>query len=142
VIWILNKRNRLIGILLIIHGLILIMFEFYITDPSGPGVGWSGHSWLLTSLLGNPVILIFGRLLWTVAIISFVAAGVAVLLKKKMWRWLDVLAAAVSLLAFILFWDGLMPEPIYWIVGPIVAVITLVALLLVRWPPDKFIFGS
>lgn len=137
-----NIRNRLIGILLIIHGLIHIMFEFYISDPSGAGVGWSGQSWLLTSLLGNLVVLIFGRLLWTVAIISFVAAGVAVLFKKKLWRWLDVLAAAVSLLAFILFWDGLMPEPIYWIVGPIIAVITLVALFLVHWPPDKLIFGS
>lgn len=133
--------QHLIGVILIIHGLIHLIFEFDITDPSGNRVGWSGHSWLLTNLLGDPAVWAFGRLLWAVAIVGFVAAGVAVLLRLELWRMLDIFGAAVSLLAFVLFWDGLKPKPTYWIIGPIVAVVTLVALLVANWPPDTLIFG-
>ena len=136
------RWRYLIGVILIIHGLIHIIFEFSITDPSGTGVGWSGQSWIPTNLLGDPIVQAMGKLLWAVAVIGFVAAGVAVFIKLKLWRTLDILASAVSLLAFVLFWDGLMPEPTYWIVGPIVAIFTLVALLVIRWSPDALIFGS
>jgi uncharacterized membrane protein YphA (DoxX/SURF4 family) len=64
-----------------------------------------------------------------------------VLLELELWRMLDIFGAAVSLLAFVLFWNGLKTKPTNWIIGPIVAVVTLVALLVANWPPDQPIFG-
>ncbi|MCK5408807.1 MAG: hypothetical protein KAJ30_00960 [Candidatus Heimdallarchaeota archaeon] len=63
--------RKLISILLIIHGLIHLMFEFIIYDSStGDYVGWSGQSWLLTNPLGANAVLIIGRIIWGLTIIG------------------------------------------------------------------------
>ena len=83
-----------------------------------------------------------GRILWGVALVLFILAGITVLREHRKWREIDVLAAIVSLLAFILFWNGLVPFPLQYIVGPSVAIVTIVSLLILRWPPDSWIFES
>ncbi|MFW9993309.1 MAG: hypothetical protein ACFFD4_14795 [Candidatus Odinarchaeota archaeon] len=119
------------------------MFEFYFpADPStGEYFGWSGNSWLLTSILGDEVVQVVGQMLWAVIMIAFVAAGVAVLMKKEYWRKSVIVASTISLLAFSLFWDGLSPDPSYFIAGPVLAAVILVTLLVARWPPDELVFG-
>jgi len=134
-------KQKLIGLLLIIHGLISSMFMFYIENPPEPAVGWNGTSWLLTGVLDASAVQMLGYLLWGMTVLLFVLAGIAVLMKKEQWRMVDILAAIVSLIAYILFWFGLEPVPEYWIVGPIISVITIVALVIVRWPPDEWVFG-
>ncbi len=124
-----------------VHGLITSIFLFYFEDPSGDGVGWDGSSIILTPVLGDAVQII-GMLLWSGSVITFVLTGLAVFLRRKEWRMIDILASVISLIAYILFWDGLKPEPFYWILGPIISVVTLVALIIVRWPTDEYIFGS
>jgi hypothetical protein len=135
-------KRKIIALLLIIHGLITSTFLFYIEDPMGPGVGWNGSSWLLTNSLGPQTVQIVGLLLWAVSAITFVLAGFAVFIKKDQWRLIDIIASIVSLVAYILFWYGLEPVPEYYILGPVISVVTLVALVVVRWPPDEWIFGS
>jgi hypothetical protein len=71
----------------------------------------------------------------------FVAAGIALYMMRKQWRLIDILASLVSLVSYILFWTGLEPVPLYYILGPVISVVTLVALVIVRWPPDEWIFG-
>lgn len=135
-------KQKLIALLLIIHGLITSMFAVYIEDPSGTGVGWNGQSWLLTGILDASVVDLLGRALWIISVITFVLAGIMVLMAKKEWRMVDILASLISLLAYILFWYGLEPVPEYWILGPVISIVTLVALIVVRWPSDEWIFES
>lgn len=135
--------HYLLATFFIIHGLIHLMFEFYfLADPStGEYFGWSGNSWLLTSILGDEVVQVVGQLLWVVIMIAFAFAGVAVLIKKEYWRKLVIVASTISLLTFILFWDGLSPDPNYFIAGPVLGAVMLVTLLVARWPPDELVFG-
>jgi hypothetical protein len=125
----------------VIHGLITSIFLFYFEDPSGDGVGWNGTSTFLTPSLGDAVQFI-GMLLWSMAVFTFVLSGIAVLLRKKEWRVIDILASIISLIAYLLFWDGLKPEPFYWILGPVISIVTLAALIVFRWPTDEYIFGA
>ncbi len=118
------------------------MFLFYIEDPMGEGVGWNGQSWLLTDILGASSVQLLGTLLWAVTVLGFVIAGIAVFMKREQWRLIDIIASLVSLLAYILFWNGLEPVPEYWILGPVISVVTLVALVVARWPPDEWIYGA
>ena len=115
---------------------------FYIENPPDPGVGWNGTSWLLTGVLDGTVVQILGTALWGLTVLLFVIAGIALFMKREQWRLIDILAALVSLLAYVLFWNGLEPVPEYWIVGPVISVVTLVALIVVRWPQDEWIFGT
>lgn len=135
-------KQKLIALLLIVHGLISSLFMFYIENPPELGVGWNGTSWLLTGVLDPPTIQIIGTLLWGLTVLTFMLAGILVLMKKEQWRMIDILASLVSLVAYILFWTGLEPVPEYWIVGPSISVLTLVALVIVRWPKDEWIFDS
>ena len=135
-------KRKLIGFLLIIHGLVSSMFMFYIENPPEPSVGWDGTSWLLTGVLDPSIIQMLGTLLWGLTVLTFVVAGIFVLMKKEQWRMIDILASIISLVAYILFWYGLAPVPMYWILGPVISVVTLVALVIVRWPTDEWIYGE
>ncbi|MBY8998995.1 MAG: hypothetical protein KGD60_14810 [Candidatus Thorarchaeota archaeon] len=135
-------KQKLIALLLVIHGLISSIFMFYIENPPEPGVGWNGTSWLLTGVLDGAVVQVLGTILWGLTVLLFVIAGIALFMKREQWRLIDILAALVSLLAYVLFWNGLEPVPEYWIVGPVISVVTLVALIVVRWPQDEWIFGT
>ena len=133
-------KQKIIGLLLIIHGLVSSMFMFYIDNSPEPGVGWDGTSWLLTGVLDPSIIQMLGTLLWGLTVLTFVVAGIFVLMKKEQWRMIDILASIISLAAYILFWYGLAPVPMYWILGPVISVVSLVALVIVRWPTEEWIF--
>ena len=135
-------RRKIIALLLVVHGLITLTFVFYIEDPIGEGVGWNGSSWLLTGALDAQLVQILGTLLWLASAVTFVLAGIAVFRMREEWRWIDIIASIVSLAAYILFWNGLEPVPEYYILGPVISVVTIVALAIIRWPPDEWIFGT
>ena len=99
-------RRKLIALLLVIHGMISSIFMFYIENPPDLGVGWNGTSWLLTGLIDAGIVQILGTLFWGLTVLLFVLAGVALFMKREQWRLIDILAALVSLVAYILFWNG------------------------------------
>jgi hypothetical protein len=134
-------KRKIIALLLVVHGLISSIFMFYIENPPEPRVGWNGSSWLLTGILDASIIHMLGYLLWGLTVLLFVAAGIAVFLMRTQWRVIDILASLISLTAYILFWFGLEPVPEYWILGPVISVVTIIALVVVRWPSDDWIFG-
>ncbi|MBE0526501.1 hypothetical protein E4H12_03415 [Candidatus Thorarchaeota archaeon] len=76
-------KQIIIGLLLIIHGLFSTMFMFDIENPPEPGVGWDGTSWLLTGILDPSIIQMLGTLLWGLTVLTFVVAGIFVLMKKE-----------------------------------------------------------
>lgn len=130
-----------IAVLLIIHGLI-------VTGQSGssfqPGTGiinpswlnwWPanlGQSWLLTSLgVERTMIARAGGILWLIAGIALVAAGLGVLgvmVPLPWWRRLALYGAVLSLIMLVIYL-----HPFYGI-GLIASVILLVALFWEQWP--------
>ncbi len=135
--------RKLISFLLIIHGLIYLLFEFIIYDSANDVyIGWSGQSWILTNPLGTLAVLIIGRIVWGLTIAGFVAAGITLLLKLKIWRIIALISSAISLLGYLFFWDGLSPEPYYWVAGAVIGGGIILFLLIVRWPKDEKLFGT
>lgn len=135
--------RKLISFLLIIHGMIHLLFEFIIYDSAtSMYVGWSGQSWLLTNAIGTTAVLIIGRIIWGLTIAGFVIAGIALWIKWKYWRLTAIITSGISLLGYLFFWDGLSPEPFYWIAGPIIGGLVIVFLLIVRWPKNEKLFAN
>ena len=135
-------KKQLLSILLIVHGLIHLMFEFVIYDANtATYVGWSRQSWALNTL-GQTAVSIIGIILWSLTIAGFVVAGILLLIKQKAWRITTIVTSFISLIAYLLLWNGLAPEPIYWVVGPIIGGVAIVGLLIFRWPKDENLFHS
>lgn len=119
------------------------MFEFSIYDSNTSDyVGWTRQSWILSDALGKTAVTIIGLMLWSLTIIGFVAAGIIIFLKRKEWRIVAVVASFISLIAYLFLWDGLAPEPISWVAGPVVSGIVIIALLVFRWPKDEKLFEN
>ncbi|MHA1954087.1 MAG: hypothetical protein ACW96U_09115 [Candidatus Heimdallarchaeaceae archaeon] len=135
-------KRKLISALLIIHGLIHIMFEFSIYDPNTSDyVGWTRESWILSNALGTTAVTVIGLILWTATILGFVVAGILMLLKRKEWRISAIVTSFISLIAYLFLWNGLAPEPMNWVAGPITSAIVIIALLIYKWPTDEKLFA-
>ena len=130
--------RKITSLFIILHGLIHIIFEFSIYDPNtGDYVGWTRQSWILSNALGTSAVTIIGLTLWSLTIIGFVVAGIMLLIKRKEWRIIAIVTSVISLITYLFLWDGLAPEPMNWIAGPIVSGLIILALLIFRWPKDE-----
>jgi hypothetical protein len=116
----------IIGLTVLAHGLVHFMFEFYFQDSeNNKNVGWSGESWYLSKYLDESSIRIIGRVLWALVIISFTLTGLILLglpIFVDWWGLLMIMGSILSLIGFFLFWNGLKPEPFYYIFGLILDV--------------------
>jgi hypothetical protein len=137
-----------IVLLLLVHGLIsgAIGFGSFgsttsvgLANPSW--LNWwptkMGQSWLLTRLgIENWIVFWLIGLLWLVAMICFVAAGLGLLgivVPHDWWRGLAIAGAVVELLVLVLFF-----HPLYVPVTFINAGI-IVALYWARWPSEVLV---
>ncbi len=115
-----------IGLFIVAHGLVHIMFEFNIQDPNNEkNVGWSGESWVLFNFLNENTVKLVGKILWGLVIVGFVVAGLGYLELPVFIDWWEttlILSSILSLVSFVLFWNGLGPSPLYYIVGIILDV--------------------
>lgn len=98
----------LFSIFLVLHGLVHF---WYFTLSHGlvafqPEMGWSGHSWLFTNLLGGAGARSLASVLYPLAALLFVVGGIGFYAR---WEWAQPLllgAAAFSAALIFLFWDG------------------------------------
>jgi len=136
-----------ISVLLIIHGLIVASQSagsFSSTLPIGPRnpswLSWwpttVGKSWPLSELgLERQPVVGIGGLLWLVAGIALVAAGLGFLgflVPTSWWHAFAIAGAAISLLMLVIY---LHPFTVIGITSDIVILITL---LWAHWPPVLF----
>jgi hypothetical protein len=136
-------KRKLISAFLIVHGLIHIVFELNIYNPyTQDYVGWTRQSWILSNVLGKTSITVIGLILWTTTITGFVVAGILLLLKKREWKIVTIVASFISLIAYLFLWDGLAPEPSGWIAGPVVSGVIILALLIFNWPKEDILLSS
>jgi hypothetical protein len=119
----------ILGLVLIAHGLGHSMgfLASWTTVPSGLT---TGH-WLLSSdiTMNSTVGRVFG-LIWTLALVSTVGAGVGLLLEQDWWQQVAVASAILSLFA-ILPWLNLMP--FFSAMGAVLIDVMVLVLLLTPW---------
>jgi hypothetical protein len=127
------------AIVLIAHGIghalgLMAVFGIRLSKTHSPG------SWLLTGLLGETVSRIIGFLIWTLALVGFLGAGMGLLgwlVPTDWWQPLAVGAAILSLMGLFLFWNGF---PFFFPnkVGVfVVDVATILSPHWLGWPPDN-----
>ncbi len=128
-----------ISVFLIIHGALHFTFLVQYTDPSGSTTGWTGRSWLLSDPLGEAPVLFLGQVLWTIAVVGFVVAGLGLMGipgLRHSWRPFGKGSATVSLLALFIFWGDLLPSPWPYIWGVFIN-LGILASLIWAWPSDE-----
>jgi len=96
------------AIFVILHGLVHL---WYVTlslrlFAFKPEMGWSGKSWLLTSMIGDVGARAAASALYSLAALGFIAAGVGLLYEQGWFRPTMLWSAILSLTAIVIFWDG------------------------------------
>ena len=69
-------------------------------------MGWSGHSWLCSSVLPRETVLTLGSVGYVLVALGFAAAAVGLATGRDWWRPALVAAAALSTLVIVALWDG------------------------------------
>jgi hypothetical protein len=98
----------------------------------GAWAGQSGHSWLLTSAIGDGAARAIATLVWTAVIVLFVAGVGGFLAGADWWRGATIAAAALSIAGIVVYWDGIATTNA--ILALVTDLVILGALLLAHWP--------
>jgi hypothetical protein len=97
----------------------------------------SGHSWLLTGVLGDGPTRLLASLVGAALVAVFTVTAGGILLQTTWWRPLAVAAAIASVALVVLLWDGLPTGPAAAALAFDAAIV--VALLVFRWPATDLI---
>jgi hypothetical protein len=94
-------------------------------------LGWSRKSWLLANFLDNNQIKIIGFITWTLIITAFATSGIFVIFNGLEINPVPfiLIASILGILSYIVFYDGLAPVPVAWILGVIIDTILLIYVL-------------
>jgi hypothetical protein len=98
------------GIIIILHGLVHLLYfgqsaRFFELQP---GMVWPSGSWAFSKLLGDGTTRTLANISLILAAIGFVAGGLALLFKQVWFQPVVAGAAILSILTYILFWNGKM----------------------------------
>ena len=125
----------LFGVFIVLHGLVHLWF-FTLSQglielkPDMPDVGWTGKSWLFTSILGDATTRGLASGLYIVATIGFVIGGIGIFGQQEWARMVLVASAALSAAVIILFWDGGLQLVVQkGLIGLLISLAILLALL-------------
>lgn len=129
------------GVFIVLHGLVHL---WYFTLSQGlvefqPEMGWTGRSWLLSPALGGDGARSLASILYIVATVAFVGAGVALLARSEWLRWLLPAAALLSSVLILLFWEGGLNM---WAQKGLIGLLINVVLLVAFWVGGSAVFGS
>jgi hypothetical protein len=98
----------LIGIFVVLHGLVhlwYVVLSQRLVEFQAE-MGWTGESWVFSSLLGDGTTRSLASALYALATVGFVAGGIGMLIRQEWWRTVVMAAAALSTATVVLFWDG------------------------------------
>jgi hypothetical protein len=126
----------LIALVLVAHGIghslgLLHVFKVATVNPA-----WHGDSWILTGIVGSSVTQVVGVVLWTVALVGFVALAAVVMgwLPATWWVPLAVASSVASLGGLLLF--PIAFPPVSTIGAFVVDAAVLAAVVWFDWAPD------
>jgi hypothetical protein len=101
--------------------------------------GWKARSWLLRSTITGEKLKTLSRILWAIAGIGSIAAGIAIAFAssaQELWRPLAIVGSLVGMLGFAVFWDGQVKRSVNQ--GALGLVIDLIILLSAITVPQAF----
>jgi hypothetical protein len=102
----------------------------------GPAIGladWgSGHSWLLTGLLGDGVARTIAGAIWVSAGALFIVGVAGFVRDAEWWRAATIAAAAISLIGTVVYFDGVKQPS--GVAALVFNILVLGALVVARWP--------
>jgi membrane-associated PAP2 superfamily phosphatase len=102
----------------------------------GPAIGladWgSGHSWLLTGILGAGVARTIAGAIWVSAGALFIVGVAGFVRDAEWWRAATIAAAVVSLIGTVVYCDGIKQPS--GIAALVFNILVLGALVVARWP--------
>jgi hypothetical protein len=125
------------GLFLVLHGLVHLLYfgqsaRYFELQP---GMTWPDGSWAFTTVLGNAGARSMAGVLLVLAAAGFVAGGAGLLFIQPWGRPVVVVAATLSSLIYLLFWDGgLQSLDNKGGIGILINLGVLAALLLFGWP--------
>lgn len=124
-----------IAAVLFAHGIGHVMGPLQIFKVAVINPTWSGDSWLLTGVAGQTVSQAIGIVLWSTALVGFVAAAAVVMgwLPAEWWVPLALISSVASLVA-IAFFPAAFPTA-STIGAVVVDVAVLLAVLWFHWAP-------
>lgn len=97
----------------------------------------SGHSWLLTGLVGDGLTRLVATLSGGALVLAFMAAAAGIEWQTAWWRPLAMAASIASMVLVVAMWDGLPTGPAA--AAFIFDAAVLVAMLVVHWPAPELI---
>lgn len=125
----------LIALVLIGHGIGHSMGILQVLKVATVNPGWNGDSWAITRFAGPTATQAVGVLLWTMALVGFVAVAAVFIgwLPASWWQPLIVVSAVTSLVGVLLFPTAF---PTFSTIGAaVVDAAVLVAVLGFHWQP-------
>jgi hypothetical protein len=123
--------NLALAVVVVAHAIGHVLF----LAPALRLVNWAdqtGHSWLLTGIVGDPLTRAVAAAAWTATALLFLAGTYGFLTSQDWWRPVIVAAAVVSLAAIVVMWDGIATSSAFMAAAFDIAVIVAVAWA--RWP--------
>jgi hypothetical protein len=127
----------LFGIFLVLHGLVHLLYvgQSQRLFELQPGMAWPDGSWAFSRLLGDAATRNLAGLVLVIAAAGLIAGGAAVLAGQSWWRPVALSAAALSVLIYILSWDGVAQHlDDKGGIGILISAAILAVVLLLRWP--------
>jgi hypothetical protein len=125
-----------LALVVLAHGVGHVLF----LAPALGLADWAGqtsHSWILTNVLGETLTRALAALVWTSALVLFVAGVAGLLSGADWWRAVMIAGAAVSLIGIVAMWDGIATSSALFAL--VFDVLVLVALVFVRWPSTELV---
>ena len=100
------------GVFVVLHGLVHFLYlgQSIRYFELQPGMIWPDGSWAFSKILGNGTTRMVAAVFLVVAAIGFMAGGSGIFLEQAWWRPIVMGAAAISVIVFLLFWDGNIQE--------------------------------
>jgi hypothetical protein len=100
--------NFIIILIIILHGLVHLLYfgqsrRYYELQP---GMSWPDGSWIFSRYLSESSIRSLAGSACIISTAGFLTGGLGLLLTKVWWQDAVLFSAALSVLIFILFWDG------------------------------------
>jgi hypothetical protein len=125
------------GVFLILHGLVHLLYagQSWRVFELRPDMTWPDGSWLISKIFSQEFVRMLAGVSLVIATLGFLAGGLGLFLRQAWWQPSTLGAAAFSMLAFVLFWDGKSKELAdQGGVGVLIDLAILAAILIFQWP--------
>jgi len=124
-------------VFLVLHGLVHLLYlgQAAKVFELQPGLSWPAGSWLFSKALGEGGTRALAGILCALTALGFVISAAGLLLDQTWWRSAVVGTVAVSVVLYIMFWNGRLERlDQQGAVGILLDAAILAIVLIFRWP--------